>query len=61
MFLIIADAADASLQPVQILIDELKSEDVQVRLTAIRGLTTIASALGPKRTREQLLPFLKGA
>lgn len=53
------DANDDSLQPVRILIDELKSDDVQVRLTSIRGLTTIATALGPERTRNELLPFLK--
>lgn len=50
---------DNSLQPVQILIDELKSEDVQVRLTSIRSLRTIASALGPDRSRNDLIPFLK--
>jgi len=51
-------AGDDSLQPIQILIDELRSEDVQVRLNSIRRLSTIARALGPERTRTELVPFL---
>jgi len=46
------------LHPLAILIDELKSEDVVLRLNAIRRLSTIALALGPERTREELVPFL---
>ena len=42
-----------------ILIDELKSEDVSLRLNAIRRLSTIALALGPQRTRDDLIPFLQ--
>lgn len=48
----------ASLHPLAILIDELKSEDVVLRLNAIRRLSTIALALGPDRSREELVPFL---
>lgn len=47
-----------TLYPIAILIDELKHEDVQLRLNAIRRLATIALALGPSRTREELIPFL---
>ena len=51
---------DASaLHPLAILIDELKSEDVVLRLNAIRRLGTIALALGPERAREELVPFLQ--
>lgn len=48
----------SSLHPLAILIDELKSEDVVLRLNAIRRLSTIALALGPERSREELVPFL---
>ena len=48
----------SSLHPLAILIDELKSEDVVLRLNAIRRLSTIALALGPDRSREELIPFL---
>jgi len=39
--------------------DELRSEDVQLRLNAIRRVSTIALALGPDRAREELIPFLQ--
>ena len=54
-------AADDSLYPVAILIDELKNEDIQLRLNSIRRLSTIAVALGMERTRDELIPFLNGA
>lgn len=38
--------------------DELKSEDVQLRLNAIHRINTIALALGPDRTRDELIPYL---
>ena len=52
---------DESLYPIAVLIDELKHDDVALRLNAIRRLTTIALALGPERTRDELIPFLDGA
>lgn len=48
----------SSLHPLAILIDELKSEDVVLRLNAIRRLSTIALALGEERCRDELVPFL---
>lgn len=39
--------------------DELRSEDVQLRLNAIHSLPTIALALGPDRSRDELVPFLQ--
>jgi hypothetical protein len=39
--------------------DELKSDDVVLRLSSIKRLSTIALALGPARTRDELLPFLQ--
>ena len=48
------------LYPIAILIDELKHEDVQCRLNSMRKLPAIARALGPERTRNELLPFISG-
>ncbi|CAH8651863.1 unnamed protein product [Schistosoma bovis] len=53
-----ADLTDESLFPIAILIDELRNEEMQTRLASIRKLTTIALALGPERTRTELVPFL---
>ncbi|TPX41029.1 hypothetical protein SeMB42_g05774 [Synchytrium endobioticum] len=47
-----------SLYPIAVLIDELKHDDVALRLNAIRRLSTIALALGTDRTRDELIPFL---
>lgn len=47
------------VQPVALLMDELKSEDSAVRVESMRRLRTIALALGPERTRSELLPFLQ--
>lgn len=46
------------MYPIAILIDELKNEDVQLRLNSIKRLGTIANALGHYRTRTELIPFL---
>ncbi|KAF1816573.1 MgPP2AregA, protein phosphatase 2A regulatory alpha sub-unit [Eremomyces bilateralis CBS 781.70] len=44
--------------PIAVLMDELKHDDVLLRLNAIHRLSTIALALGPERTRDELIPFL---
>lgn len=49
---------DAALYPIAVLLDELKNEDLELRLNATRRIKTIAEALGPERTRGELLPFL---
>jgi serine/threonine-protein phosphatase 2A regulatory subunit A len=46
--------------PIAVLVDELKHDDIVLRLNAIRRLSTIALALGPERTRLELIPFLDG-
>ncbi|KAI9891360.1 MAG: Polyamine N-acetyltransferase 1 [Vezdaea aestivalis] len=46
------------LYPIAVLIDELKHEDVLLRLNAIHRLSTIALALGADRTRDELIQFL---
>ncbi|KZT44349.1 ARM repeat-containing protein [Sistotremastrum suecicum HHB10207 ss-3] len=53
------DPLGDELTPIAILIDELKSEDVQLRLNAIHRISTIALALGPERARDELIPFLR--
>lgn len=45
--------------PLALLMDELKHDDVANRVAAMQKLDTIALALGPERTREELIPFLK--
>ncbi|CAE8609267.1 unnamed protein product, partial [Polarella glacialis] len=55
----VANGVDSSLYPVAVLIDELRHDDLQLRVNAIQHLGTIATALGPERTREELLPFLQ--
>ncbi|KAH6589739.1 hypothetical protein BASA50_009832 [Batrachochytrium salamandrivorans] len=52
------DETDDALYPIAVLIDELKNDDVVLRLNAIRRLSTIALALGAERTRDELIPFL---
>jgi serine/threonine-protein phosphatase 2A regulatory subunit A len=47
------------IAPIAILMDELRSEDAQLRLNAIHSIPTIALALGPDRAREELIPFLQ--
>ena len=49
------------LYPIAVLIDELKNEETAARLKAVKQLSTIALALGPERTREELLPFISEA
>lgn len=49
---------DASMYPIAALLDDLKNEDLQPRLNATRRIKTIAEALGPERTRGELLPFI---
>lgn len=38
--------------------DELRNEDVALRLNSVKRLGTIALALGEERTRRELIPFL---
>lgn len=46
------------LYPLALLMDELKHDDVANRVDAMKKLDTIAIALGPERTRDELIPFL---
>jgi len=40
-------------------LDQLKSDDSKKRLSAVEHLLDIAKALGPERSKTELLPFLK--
>mmetsp|Transcript_14633 Transcript_14633/g.22608 ORF Transcript_14633/g.22608 Transcript_14633/m.22608 type:complete len:745 (+) Transcript_14633:114-2348(+) len=42
----------------QMLIEMLRADDVADRVAAAHRLTDVASAIGPERAREELLPFL---
>ncbi|KAI9590925.1 putative ser/thr protein phosphatase 2A regulatory subunit A [Syncephalis fuscata] len=57
--LVNATSDEQALYPIAVLMDELKHDDVANRLRAIRRLDTIALALGPERTRDELVPFLQ--
>ncbi|KAF6012661.1 hypothetical protein HII12_002183 [Brettanomyces bruxellensis] len=47
------------LYPIALLMDELRHDDVAARVQAMKRLDTIAIALGPERTRKELIPFLE--
>ncbi|KAI8387590.1 TPD3 [Nakaseomyces glabratus] len=49
---------EGDLHPLALLMDELKHDDIANRVEAMKKLDTIAIALGPERTREELIPFL---
>ncbi|CCE65408.1 hypothetical protein TPHA_0L00520 [Tetrapisispora phaffii CBS 4417] len=49
---------NSDLHPLDLLMEELKHDDTANRVEAMRKLDTIALALGPQRTRDELIPFL---
>lgn len=53
------DKEDIS-SPLYILNEELKNDDIQIRLNALRRLEAIAKALGPEKSQSMLIPFLQG-
>ena len=44
--------------PIAVLIFELRAEDQKKRINSISSLSTISIALGPERTRNELLPYI---
>ena len=50
--------SSSSNKSIGILVDELKSEEILIRIEAYKKLKTIAIALGPDRSVKELLPFL---
>ena len=51
---------DIYLDPVALLMDELKHEDSSIRINAVKHLSLIANALGVERSKSELVPFLTG-
>lgn len=49
---------NSHLYPIAVMIDELKSADQQKRINSVKNLGTISIALGPERTRQELLPYI---
>jgi serine/threonine-protein phosphatase 2A regulatory subunit A len=49
---------EQQLMAVSICIDELRHRDPQIRLRAFKNVTMIADALGPVRTRTELIPHI---
>lgn len=43
---------------IAMLIEHLKADDINLRVTATRSLSSIADALGPERVRAELVPFI---
>jgi serine/threonine-protein phosphatase 2A regulatory subunit A len=54
----VTSASGGTLLPIAILIDELKHEDVVVRMNSFQKIDLIAKELGLERTRDEFLPFL---
>ena len=42
------------------LLEELKSQDLKTKVTAVKSLYSISKALGRERTRNELLPYVTG-
>eukprot|EP00911_Craspedida_sp_UC1_P000558 UC1_evm1s429 len=53
------DQEEYSIAEIAQLIDNVKHADLELRLAALQELPVIARALGPVRTRAELLPFLR--
>ena len=51
-------ASTTDLYQIALLIDQLKHDDRSFRINAHKNLRKIADALGPERTRKELVPFL---
>ena len=47
-------------EAMRLLVDEVSKDDVEVHVIAFRKLSTVAKALGPERSRNELVPFLRG-
>jgi serine/threonine-protein phosphatase 2A regulatory subunit A len=54
------EISELDVYPMAVLIEELKSKDIKRRINSVKNLDTIAIALGPEKTRIELLPFING-
>lgn len=48
------------LTPMSVLVDTLKRDEVHRRVKVIENLHQFCLVLGPMRTREEMIPFIKG-
>ena len=46
--------------PLYLLNEELKNDDIQIKLNVLRRLEVIAKSLGEEKSRNELIPFLLG-
>jgi len=53
-----SDPPNYTVEELTRLIEDLKHEEPEARLESSRQLVTVATALGPKRTRSELMPYL---
>lgn len=51
--------AEDFMQPVALIVDELRSEETANRVEAMKKISTIAVALGHERTRTEFIPFIE--
>lgn len=49
-----------ALSPMSVLVDTLKRDEVHRRVKVIENLHQFCLVLGPMRTREEMIPFIKG-
>jgi serine/threonine-protein phosphatase 2A regulatory subunit A len=52
------DGGNENISKIQSIVDDLRSEDVQVRAKSMKQIKDVARALGPARTKDELLNFL---
>lgn len=43
-----------------VLLEDMKAEDNEIRIKAMQKLKIVAAALGPERTRKELIPYISG-
>ncbi len=44
---------------VNVIIDEMKSDDIRKRINSVKNLNLIASTIGSERSRNELIPYLQ--
>lgn len=54
------DLKAAEFTPMSVLVDTLKRDEVARRVKVIENLHQFCMVLGPLRTREEMIPFIKG-
>ncbi|MEN2499202.1 MAG: protein phosphatase 2A structural subunit, partial [Marteilia pararefringens] len=46
------------ISPMELFVEDMKSDNIEIRLSAINNLKSIANALGPSKTESELIPFI---